>query len=345
MGKKILLIGGAGFIGINAAQRFLEEGHEVTILDNLSRRGTDLNLSWLRAAYPDRWRFVRGDIRFDRELLEQEVAGHEAIYQLAAQVAVTTSVANPREDFEINALGTFNVLEAARLAGHKPLIVYSSTNKVYGDLETLAIREDEKRYALSDYPAGISESYPLDFHSPYGCSKGAADQYMHDYARIYGLPTVVLRQSCIYGQHQFGIEDQGWVAWFIIAFLSHRPVTLYGNGKQVRDILFVDDLTRLYSLLFVNREQAAGKIYNVGGGSENTISLLEFLGHLRDEYGFDITCRAADPRPGDQKVFVSDNSALERDLGWKPAVGSLAGIEKITAWIRENLPLIQSLYT
>lgn len=342
--KKILIIGGAGFIGINSAKKFIEDGCQVTIFDNLSRNGTDKNMKWLETEYAGKYDFIRGDVRFDQELLAQAVEASDAVLHLAAQVAVTTSVADPRTDFEINALGTLNVLEAIRKSEKKPLIIYTSTNKVYGDLERSAVKEEDSRYALLDYPAGVPETYLLDFHSPYGCSKGAADQYVRDYARIYGLKTVVLRQSCIYGRHQFGIEDQGWIAWFIIAHLTGRPISLYGNGKQVRDVLFVDDLVNLYQKLIDKIETVAGKIYNVGGGMENSISLLEFIQKLKKNHDFDIRHEVKETRPGDQKVFVSDNQKLADDLGWSPTVGVDEGIDKLVKWVQENLDRIRSLY-
>ena len=243
---KVLITGGAGFIGSNLAKRLLEEGHDVTVFDNLSRPGADANLKWLRqGSGSGRFLMVGGDVR-DFSAMLKACTGMDYVYHLAGQVAVTTSVNNPRKDFEENALGTFNALEAARLVGNDPVFLYASTNKVYGGLGYLEIIEGKTRYSFGQFPAGIPESQPLDFHSPYGCSKGAGDQYTRDYFRIYGLRTVVLRQSCIYGYRQFGVEDQGWVAWFIIAALKGREITIYGDGKQVRDILFIDDLLDAY---------------------------------------------------------------------------------------------------
>jgi CDP-paratose 2-epimerase len=263
---------------------------------------------------------------------------------LAGQVAVTTSVVNPRQDFEANALGTFNVLEAARQSGDDPIILYASTNKVYGGMEDIEIVEQPTRYWYADYPLGIPETQPLDFHSPYGCSKGAGDQYMRDYARIYGLRTVVLRQSCIYGYRQFGIEDQGWVAWFIIAAIKGRQFSIFGDGKQVRDVLFIDDLLNVYEAAVKNIDKSAGQVYNVGGGPSNTMSIwVEFEPLLEEFLGKPISITMADWRPGDQRVFVSDIRKAERELGWQPEVSVRNGVYKLFNWIRENQHLFQHL--
>jgi CDP-paratose 2-epimerase len=243
---RLLITGGAGFIGCNAAHRFLQRGAQVTIYDNLSRRGSISNLDWLRAQHgADSFKLIQADLR-EADRLAKAARGQDVILHYAGQVAVTTSVQNPRGDFEDNALGTFNALEAARLSGSNPIFMYSSTNKVYGGMEYLGLVESDTRYAYRDHLYGISEEFPLDFHSPYGCSKGAGDQYVRDYARIYGLRTVVFRQSAIYGPRQFGIEDQGWIAWFIIAAVTGKPITIYGDGKQVRDVLYIDDLIDAY---------------------------------------------------------------------------------------------------
>ena len=243
----------------------------------------------------------------------------DVIYHLASQVAVTTSVQDPRHDFEANALGTFNVLEAARLSGRRPIVLYASTNKVYGGMEDVAVVEGETGYSYRDYPYGIPETYPLDFHSPYGCSKGAGDQYVRDYARIYGLPTVVLRQSCIYGPRQFGVEDQGWVAWFLIAAVTGQPITIYGDGKQVRDVLWVDDLLDLYDMVIEQIDVAAGQVYNVGGGPGNTLAVWQELGPMLTRLmGDEIPVAHDDWRPGDQHIFVADIRKAERELGWRP---------------------------
>jgi CDP-paratose 2-epimerase len=340
----ILITGGAGFIGCNLAHRLLDEGHDVTIFDNLSRSGCEQNLTWLRETHGQgAFRLVRGDVT-DFDSLRRATEGMERVYHLAGQVAVTTSVKDPRQDFAHNALGTFNALEAARLAGHDPIFLYTSTNKVYGGMEEVGVVEEATRYRYSDFPLGIPETLPLDFHSPYGCSKGAGDQYTHDYARIYGLRTVVMRQSCIYGYRQFGIEDQGWVAWFIIAALKGRPITIYGNGKQVRDVLFIDDLIDAYAAAVQNIETAAGQVFNIGGGSTNTMSVwVEFGPLLEKLLGHSIPVHYGDWRPGDQPVYVSDIRKAERLLGWRPRVSVEEGITRLFEWVRDHQELFSHL--
>ena len=337
-----LITGGAGFIGSNYASRLLKRGEQVTLYDNLSRRGAQANLQWLASTYgKDAFRFVQGDVR-DPALLTAAAYEADVIVHLAAQVAVTTSVEQPRRDIEINALGTFNVLEAARLSPKRPIVVYASTNKVYGALDELVHEERETRYVLRDYPNGIPETYPLDFHSPYGCSKGAGDQYVRDYARIYGLPTVVFRQSCIYGPRQFGIEDQGWVAWFIIATLLGRPLTIYGDGKQVRDLLYVEDLLDAYDAAIGRMPAISGQIYNVGGGPSNQISIWREFGPLLEEIlGHAIPVSWGDWRPGDQRVFVADIRKAHRDLGWCPQVDAETGIRRLSRWVMTHRELLE----
>jgi CDP-paratose 2-epimerase len=334
---RILITGGAGFIGCNLAARCIEAGHWVTIYDNLSRRGSQANLDWLHASFAHGFRFIQGDIR-DYPATLAAAAGQEAIYHLAAQTAVTTSVTDPRPDFEINALGTFNALEAARHAGHDPVFIYSSTNKVYGGMEDARATELPTRYVLGDYPDGVSETRPLDFHSPYGVSKGSADQYVHDYARIYGLRSVVFRQSCIYGQRQMGVEDQGWVAWFVIAAVSGKPITIYGNGKQVRDLLHVDDLVRAFQLATEQIDVTKGQVYNLGGGPANTLSIwAEFGPLLKELTGCEVVPAAwRDWRPGDQPVFVADVNKARREFGWAPQVSVRDGIARLVEWVRAN---------
>lgn len=335
--NKILVTGGAGFIGSNLVNRLINQGHEVTIFDNLSRSGCDTNLEWLRSTHGvDSFRLVTGQIA-DFDAIRRAVVDMDRIYHLAGQVAVTTSVKNPRQDFEDNALGTFNVLEAARLAENDPIIVYSSTNKVYGGMEDVAVIENENRYQYADFPYGIPETQPVDFHSPYGCSKGAGDQYVRDYARIYGLRTVVSRQSCIYGYRQFGVEDQGWVAWFTIAALKNRPISIYGNGKQVRDILFIDDLLDAYDALVDNAGKTAGKIYNIGGGSENVISIWADFGPMLESLvGHPIPVTYHDWRPGDQPIYVSDIRKARNEIGWSPKISVTDGIRRLFEWVRDN---------
>jgi CDP-paratose 2-epimerase len=335
-----LITGGAGFIGSNYADRCISRGEKVVIFDNLSRHGAKTNLDWLRQKHGEKsFQLVVGDVRHAEEI---KAAAREAsrIVHLAAQVAVTTSVTDPRNDFEINAIGTFNTLEAARLSGNHPSFVYSSTNKVYGGMENVKVIEKETRYDYADLPLGASEEQILDFHSPYGCSKGTGDQYVRDYARIYDLPTTVFRQSCIYGLRQFGVEDQGWVAWFIIAAITGHPISIYGNGKQVRDILFVDDLLNAYDAALQHPDKAAGQIFNVGGGRENTISVwLEFAPLLEKLLGKKIEVSWGDWRPGDQPVYISDIRKAQQVLGWSPKISAQEGITRLFNWVKENRSL------
>src|SRR5579864_3347836 len=269
---RALVTGGLGFIGCNVANRLLREGHDVIMFDNAHRAGVMQNLEWLRELYGPRVCWVNADVR-DAGAVQKAMQGVDAVFHLAAQVAVTTSLQNPQEDFSINAQGTVNVLEAARKLSPSPIFVFTSTNKVYGGIEHVKIVERPTRYEFESEPQGISESCPLDFHSPYGCSKGAADQYVRDYKRIYGLRTVVLRMSCIYGPRQFGNEDQGWVAHFALTGLRGGEITIYGDGKQVRDLLYVDDLVDLMMACVARIDRTAGEVYNIGGGPDNTISV------------------------------------------------------------------------
>lgn len=340
---KVLITGGAGFIGCNIAKRLVDNGDEVIILDNLSRKGSAKNLQWLQQAGPVS--FIRGDIRdhgFLRGVLDAH-RGVDVVFHMAAQVAVTTSVAHPREDFEVNALGTLNLLEAIRETGYNPILIYASTNKVYGRMEDVAIVERCGRYEYQDLPHGVGENQMLDFHSPYGCSKGAADQYVLDYARIYGLRTVSFRQSCIYGYRQFGVEDQGWVAWFTIAAVLDKPVTIYGDGKQVRDVLFIDDLVDLYLLAVDKIDRCQGKAYNIGGGPNNTLSLLELISRLEALSGRRLKYSFDDWRPGDQPVFICDLHRVAEDLGWVPQVGPKAGVDRLCRWVTENQRLFEAI--
>lgn len=342
---KALITGGTGFIGTNLAHRLIGRGEDVTVFDNLSRPRTDHNLAWLRQTHgPDAFRFVRADLR-DYPALVEAARGADVVYHLAGQTAVTTSVTDPRGDFEDNALGTFNALEAARAArdaGADPIFIYASTNKVYGGMEDVAVEERNGRYVYRDFPQGIDESRPLDFHSPYGCSKGAGDQYTRDYARIYGLRTVVMRQSCIYGYRQFGIEDQGWVAWFIIAAVTGHPITIYGDGKQVRDALFIDDLLDLYDAAVTHGDVAAGQVYNVGGGPAHTISIWTEFGPLLERLlGRPLPITYDDWRPGDQRIYISNIDKARRELGWSPKIGVQEGIERLYDWVVANRRLFE----
>jgi len=331
------ITGGAGFIGSNYVHRLLERGEKVIIYDDLSRAGALRNLAWLREQFgQDSFQLVVGDVR-DAALLTGSSRDADVFVHLAAQVAVTTSVADPRNDFEINALGTFNLVEAARLNERKSVVLYASTNKVYGGMEDVTVVEHPTRWEYEDIPYGCPESQPLDFHSPYGCSKGTGDQYVRDYARIYGLPTVVLRQSCIYGPRQFGVEDQGWVAWMVIAAVTGRQITIYGDGKQIRDVLFVDDLLDAYDSAIDRIDRVKGQVYNLGGGPGNTMSIWAEFGPLMEKLlGKSILVARGDWRPGDQKVFVADIRKAERELGWKPKVGVEEGVGRLFEWVKAN---------
>lgn len=337
MSRRYLVTGGAGFIGSNYVARLLQRGERVTVYDNLSRSGASLNLEWLRQSFgPDAFHLIVGDVR-DAALITAAARDADIIIHLASQVAVTTSVLHPREDFDINAIGTFNVLEAARLSGRRPIFLYASTNKVYGGMEEVEVGEKETRYQYTDRPKGIPETQPLDFHSPYGCSKGSGDQYVRDYFRIYDLPTVVMRQSCIYGPRQFGIEDQGWVAWFVIAVITGRQISIYGDGKQVRDILYVDDLLNAYDAAIGGIEVSAGQVYNLGGGPANTISVWREFGPMLERLANrKIEVEFGDWRPGDQRLYVSDIRKAGKELGWLPKVDVEEGVKRLFDWVRAN---------
>lgn len=340
---KVLVIGGAGFIGCNIAARRILEKHEVVVFDNLSRRGTEENLRWLQTLGPVE--FIRGDVRSPSELatLFRSHPDFEIVYHMAAQAAVTTSVENPREDFEINALGTFNVLEAVRQSRCRPVLIFASTNKVYGGMEDVAVVEVDGRYAYRDYPEGIRETRTLDFHSPYGCSKGCADQYVRDYARIYGLDTITFRQSCIYGRRQFGLEDQGWVAWFTIQAVLDRPVTIFGDGKQVRDMLFVEDLLDAYDRAVDHLEVTRGKIYNMGGGPRNKMSLHDLIAYLENLTGRQMKVSYDRWRPGDQPVFVANLDLAKQDFGWEPKTSPEDGVLQLYQWVSDHARVILDL--
>ena len=333
----IFITGGAGFIGCNTANYYLRQGHQVTLFDNFSRKGGEANLNWLLAEHgAENLQIIRGDVR-DYDTLTGAVRGVDAIIHLAGQVAVTLSVQDPRADFEINALGTFNVLEAIRNHNPAAAFLYASSNKVYGGMEELRIEAAATRYSYADYPHGIPESYPLDFHSPYGCSKGTGDQYTIDYARIYGLKTVVLRQSCIYGQRQFGVEDQGWVAHFIIATVMGRPISIYGDGRQVRDLLHVRDLIRAYDSCIRQIDDVQGDVFNIGGGPDNALSIwAEFGPLLAQIHESPIPVSYSSWRPGDQQVFIADIRRARERLGWQPAIDPAAGIRDLYNWVSQN---------
>jgi CDP-paratose 2-epimerase len=340
MARKYLVTGGAGFIGSNYVHRLLARGEGVTIYDNLSRAGARANLAWLQQSFgKDAVQLVVGDV-IDARPLAAAASESDIIVHLAGQVAVTTSVTHPREDFEANALGTFNALEAARLSGKDPVFIYASTNKVYGEMGEVRLVEDATRWLYADLEYGCPETQPLDFHSPYGCSKGTGDQYARDYARIYGLRSVVLRQSCIYGPRQFGIEDQGWLAWMTIAAVTGRQITIFGDGKQVRDVLHVDDLLNAYDAAITRIDSVKGQVFNIGGGSPNLLAVWsEFGPRLERLLGQKIPVARADWRPGDQRVFYADIRKAQRDLGWSPAIHLDEGIQRLFEWVQQNRSL------
>ena len=346
MPRVVVVTGGAGFIGANLAHHYLGQGDRVVLYDTLGRKGCRENLGWLED-HPNaaNLEVLIGDVRLPTRPLQAAIERADALFHLAAQVAVTTSVSDPEYDFEVNALGTFKLLELVRNSRAKrPVVFYASTNKVYGGMEDVAIAEGQERYSYRDLPDGIPEDRLLDFHSPYGCSKGTADQYVRDYARIYGLETVVFRQSCIYGYRQFGLEDQGWVAWFIIAAILGRPITVFGDGKQVRDVLFIDDLIAAYDRAWARIEATRGQVYNVGGGPANAVSLRDLLAVLRAEVDPELAVAQAGWRPGDQPVYVSAIGKAAQDFGWRPQVDWRSGVARLVEWVRENRPMLERLF-
>lgn len=337
------MTGGAGFIGANCVVHYAEQGHAVTVLDNLSRAGAEKNLAWIQGRC--KATFARVDLRRYEALVELVKAQgpYDLVLHLGAQVAVTLSVNDPRQDFDINALGTFNLLEALRLFNPEAFIIYASTNKVYGEMGEHTIVESDGRYTYRDLADGVDESQNLDFHSPYGCSKGAADQYCLDYSRIYGLKTVSMRQSCIYGYRQFGVEDQGWVAWFCIAAATGKPITVYGDGKQVRDVLFIDDLINAYELAFENKEKVSGKAFNVGGGIQNILSLNDLIFQLEEVSGRNLDISYDGWRPGDQRVYISSIRKAKEEIGWAPMIPVEDGVAKIYEWVTKNRRLFSDV--
>jgi len=334
------ITGGCGFVGTNVADAVLGRGDDVVILDNLSRVGARENLAWLRSRHGSAWRFLEADVR-DANALARAVqeSRPQALAHLAGQVAMTTSLQNPRADFEVNALGTLNVLEAVRLHSPATVVLYSSTNKVYGSLKHLRYGETDARYVLPDHPQGLDETLPLDGYSPYGCSKLAAEQYVRDYHRSYGIPTVVFRHSSMYGRRQFATYDQGWIGWFCLKALEMAdpgapPFTISGDGKQVRDALHADDLVAAYLQAAGATARTAGQIYNIGGGPANSLSLVELLRWLENLTGVSMRFRRLDWRPGDQKVFIADCRKAQRDFGWSPAVSREVGLRRVLEWSR-----------
>ncbi|MGH8628403.1 MAG: SDR family NAD(P)-dependent oxidoreductase [Gammaproteobacteria bacterium] len=343
MAKQILVTGGAGFVGSNLVNSLLGDGFNVLVFDALLRRGSEHNVAWLRHQHRNsQLQVVKGDVR-DFEAVRAAVHGVDVIYHLAGQVAVTSSVQDPRTDFEINALGTFNVLEATRLSERRPVILFTSTNKVYGGMEDVAVVESMSRFKYRDFPQGIPESQPLDFHSPYGCSKGAADQYVRDYARIYNLPTVIFRMSCIYGPRQFGTEDQGWLAHFMIAAATGKAITIYGNGKQVRDVLFVDDLVRAFRMAVEKIDTVAGGVFNIGGGPPNAMAVWQEFGAILAELkGEKIPVSYDDWRAGDQPCYVSDVRKAGQRLDWQPLIDKETGVRRLWEWVSSNKSLFET---
>ncbi len=331
--KNVFITGGAGFIGINVAKFYLKQGNNVKIYDSLFRPGVEHNLEILKKENHTNLAIAKADIR-DFESLQKEIKKSDIIFHFAGQTAVTTSIANPRADFEANALGTFNVCEATRQSCPKAILGYSSTNKVYGAIPASQVRELPTRYISINFPDGFNEEIPLDFYSPYGCSKGTGDQYVRDYHRIYDIKTFVFRQSCIYGTYQLGVEDQGWLAHFILCAINKRHLKIYGEGKQVRDVLFINDLVEAYNSAINNIDKINGEIFNIGGGINNTISLIELIeeieriGNLKMDYSF------ADWRPGDQKIYISNISKAKKALGWQPKINTKNGIQKLFNWLK-----------
>jgi CDP-paratose 2-epimerase len=341
----ILVTGGAGFIGSNLADRLLTDGHRVRIYDALSRPGTERNLAWLQSRHGERIEFIHADIR-DHARLTAAVTDVAAVFHLAAQVAVTTSMIDPAEDFAINIGGTFALLEALRARADETPLIFASTNKVYGDLADLDFRLEQDAYVPVDPQVqahGIGEARPLDFHTPYGVSKGAADQYVLDYARSFGVPTCVLRMSCIYGQRQMGTEDQGWVAHFLIRALEGKPITLYGDGYQVRDILDVSDAVDAYLQAWRRIGEVQGRAFNLGGGPANAISLRQLLAYMGDLVGHEVPVEWSDWRAGDQRYFVADTRAAEQALRLGPKIAWQDGVARLAKWLaaerRLNLPI------
>jgi CDP-paratose 2-epimerase len=339
--RRILITGGAGFIGTNLAKNLLEEGQQVVLFDNISRAGVQDNLSYLRNRFKTGLEFIHADVR-DRSVVQQAVANAEVIYHLAAQVAVTTSVDDPLNDFSVNAAGTINVLEAARQSKLRPTVLFTSTNKVYGSLEDVALVRRNSHYepaAGSSVAGGIDESRNLDFHSPYGCSKGCADQYVLDYGRCYGFRTIVFRMSCICGPHQQGTEDQGWVAFFVKKIMLGEPITIYGDGHQVRDVLFVTDLVKAFRLATEGRAISKSQAFNIGGGTDRAGSVLEVIDLVQKITGISAHVKFGPARIGDQRWYVSNYSRFSQATGWTPKVGLRDSVQRLADWFSANYPI------
>ena len=337
MSDPILVTGGAGFIGCNIADRLARDGHDVIILDALARAGVETNLDWLKQRHGSKIHAIIADVR-DEEAVTKAVRDASAVFHMAAQVAVTTSLVDPIDDYQVNIRGTLTVLEAVRRRGERVPVIFASTNKVYGDLADIRLWEETDHWTPADAEVrahGISEARPLDFHTPYGCSKGAADQYVLDYARSYGLPTAVIRMSCIYGPRQMGTEDQGWVAHFLIRALEGQPITIYGDGKQVRDVLHVDDAVDTYLAALRSIDRVSGRVFNLGGGPDNAISLRQLLRHMETLTGRPVETRFEDWRAGDQRYFVADARAARETLGLGAPKPWRQGVAELADWLAE----------
>jgi CDP-paratose 2-epimerase len=337
-GPVTLITGGAGFLGSNLADRLARDGHTVIVYDSLARANVVRNLTWLQQRHGARIRTHIADIR-DGNALHLAVSAADHVFHLAAQVAVTTSLTDPAEDFEVNARGTLNVLEAVRARPNPPSTVFASTNKVYGRLDGIGVVERRTRYEAADPEIlrhGISERQPLSLYSPYGCSKGAADQYVLDYARMFGLRTAVFRMSCLYGPRQFGTEDQGWIAHFAISALRGSPITIYGDGKQVRDVLYVDDVVEAFLLAQANMARISGQVFNIGGGPTNAVSLTELLDLLTALHGRVPKLEYGPARAGDQLYYVSDIRKFHLLTGWRPTTDVPAGLKRLFGWLAQN---------
>lgn len=338
---KILITGGCGFLGSNLVADALTRGDDVIVFDNLYKAGSRKNLEWLNNSGPIQFEY--GDIRNANDIA-RVISTHkpEAIFHLAGQVAMTTSIDNPRLDFEINAMGTLHLLEAARISTPNTTIIYSSTNKVYGDLEQYTYEESTTRYDCIEFPNGFKEDIPLEFHSPYGCSKGSADQYMQDYARIFGMNTVVFRHSSMYGGRQYATYDQGWVGWFCQQAIEFQKnpkrelFTISGNGKQVRDVLHADDMKALYRSAIENINVARGQVFNIGGGAKNSLSLLELFGVINQALGIKLTFETLPVRISDQRFFVADIEKAQQLMGWSPKISYKEGINQMLSWTLEQ---------
>ena len=336
VGGKVLITGGAGFIGSNLADRLASAGCEVVVFDALARAGVERNLAWLQMRHPGRILHVAADVR-DADAVTAAAEGTDAIFHLAAQVAVTSSLSDPRDDFGVNLTGTLNVLEAARAGGAGAPVIFASTNKVYGALDDVALVQLNDAYLPEDRElraSGVGESRPLDFHTPYGCSKGGADQYVLDYARSFGVPTCVLRMSCIYGPRQMGTEDQGWVAHFLIRALDGEGVSIFGDGRQVRDILHVRDAVAAYVAAWERIDAVSGRAFNLGGGPRNAVSLRQVLAHIEGLVGDPIRTEFCEWRPGDQRYYVSDATAVQQALGLPPPMHWREGLADLAEWLQ-----------